>query len=101
MSADLSTAPTSSALSRGITLFWRLLEQQREARRTRQDQRDARDAFMHILRLDERRLDDIGVTRAEVDWAAKLPLEINASKALHARARKRRTAESAGSPSRR
>jgi uncharacterized protein YjiS (DUF1127 family) len=49
-----------------------------------------RRAFMNTFRLDDKMLDDIGVTREEVKWAASLPLRVNASHALYARARKRR-----------
>lgn len=55
--------------------------------------KDARTAFMTTLRLDDKMLKDIGVTREEAEWAATLPLEINAAKALHARARSRRQDE--------
>lgn len=77
----------------------RICEQQSRARRLRKSQRDARDAFMRSLRLDDKILDDIGVTREEVEWAAGLPLEVNASSALYARARARRRRN--GSPQRR
>lgn len=58
--------------------------------RTRCAQREARDAFRNTLRLDDHLLDDIGVTRDEVEWAARLPLDENASHALFARAKRRR-----------
>ncbi len=93
MSADIANRPAPSAIVRGLAFLQSLLEKFHEARRIRRDQRDARDAFLHLLHLDKKRLDDIGVTREEVDWAAKLPLEICASKALHERARKRRIGE--------
>ncbi len=66
------------------------------SRRLRRSQRDARTAFLPILRLDDRMLEDIGVTRDDVLWAARLPLEVNAAKAMHARARNRRR-EASGS----
>jgi uncharacterized protein YjiS (DUF1127 family) len=50
----------------------------------------ARQAFMNMTRLDDKMLDDIGVTRDEVAWAASLPLRVDASHALYARARRRR-----------
>ena len=45
-------------------------------------QRDARDAFAAVTRLDDRMLDDIGHSRAEVEWAAGLPLNVDAARAL-------------------
>ena len=41
-----------------------------------------RDAFLNLLTLDDAILDDIGVTREAVNRAARLPLEINAARAL-------------------
>ena len=38
-------------------------------------------------------LDDIGITRDEIDWARKLPLTVNAAIALNDRASKRRKIE--------
>lgn len=40
--------------------------------------------------LDDRILDDIGVTREEIAWAAELPLTINPALALQDRAGRRR-----------
>lgn len=62
----------------------------RDRYRRHRARRDDRDAFMHLLRLDDRVLDDIGVTREEVEWAAALPLEVNAAAALWQRAGARR-----------
>ena len=49
----------------------------------RREQRDSRDAFAHLLKLDDNLLQDIGVTRADVECAAKLPLAEDAAKALY------------------
>ena len=49
----------------------------------RRAQRESRDAFAHLLKLDDTLLQDIGVTRAEVERAAKLPLAEDAAKALY------------------
>ena len=46
--------------------------------------------------LDDYMLDDIGVTREELEWAIRLPLRINAALALHDRARRRRVAKADG-----
>ncbi|MGI9499916.1 MAG: hypothetical protein ACR2P3_07755 [Geminicoccaceae bacterium] len=57
--------------------------------------KDARAAFMHTVYLEDRLLDDMGVTKEEVLWAASLPLEENAALALQARAAEKRAAEQA------
>ncbi|WP_323716034.1 DUF1127 domain-containing protein [Paracoccus aminovorans] len=57
---------------------------------TNRRDRERRDAFLNLLRLDDQILDDIGVTRAEVARAARLPLRLNASDALAAKAHARR-----------
>ncbi len=49
---------------------------------TLQRRRESRDAFKHLLSLDEALLKDVGVTRADVEWAAQLPLSVNAARAL-------------------
>ncbi len=41
-----------------------------------------RQAFSHLLALDQHTLDDIGITRDDVLWASRLPLSINASHEL-------------------
>ena len=66
--------------------------------RRRRDLQEARAAFMHTVYLDDRLLDDMGVTREEVSWAASLPIEENAALALRERAAKRRCARSAARP---
>lgn len=53
----------------------------RNVRRYRELRRD-RAAFGNVARLDDRLLEDIGVTREEVEWAARLPLARNAARAL-------------------
>jgi uncharacterized protein YjiS (DUF1127 family) len=62
-----------------------------EARRARAEQRLARQTFLRLADLDDRTLDDIGVSRAEVYTAAELPLEMNASAALREMATERRS----------
>lgn len=56
---------------------------------------EARAAFMHTVYLEDRLLDDMGVTREEVSWAASLPIDVNAAEALRERALRRRVAQSA------
>ena len=70
--------------------FWAFVDRQRERLEIRRAQKDARDAFLTMLTLEDKILDDIGVTRDDVKWAASLPIEVNASRALFARARQRR-----------
>ncbi len=48
-----------------------------------------------IAGFETRMLDDMGVTRDEVLWAAKLPLSVNAAWELRHRSRTRRLAEGA------
>lgn len=60
--------------------------------RRRRASRQARAAFMNTVHLDDRILDDMGVTREEVLWAASLPIEQNAALALRVRAARRRSA---------
>lgn len=63
-----------------VSAYGRRILQQFERRR---EQRESRDAFMHLLKLDDTLLQDIGVTRADVERAAKLPLAEDASKVLY------------------
>ena len=49
----------------------------------RAEQRENRDAFAHLLKLDDSLLQDIGVIRADVERAAKLPLAEDAAKVLY------------------
>jgi uncharacterized protein YjiS (DUF1127 family) len=56
--------------------------------------RERRTAFLTLARLDDRALDDIGLQRHEVETAANLPLEINASLAVRQMAADRRAHES-------
>ncbi|MEZ5933735.1 MAG: hypothetical protein R3F54_17645 [Alphaproteobacteria bacterium] len=74
-------------------LFRTLPERLRLWHQRRRALKEARAAFMHTVYLDDRLLDDMGVTREEVLWAARLPLEQNAALALQARAAGRRAAQ--------
>lgn len=47
-----------------------------------QAHRERRDAFKTLLRLDQKALKDIGLTRYDVLWASKLPLHVNAAEEL-------------------
>ncbi|MEM1045446.1 MAG: DUF1127 domain-containing protein [Pseudomonadota bacterium] len=59
---------TGSIFSRFGTIWARIKEY-----------RDRRDAFAVLLHLDERMLDDIGLSRGDIQWAARLPLKVNAA----------------------
>lgn len=50
----------------------------------------ARRAVARLDRLDDHMLRDIGVTREDLNWAAGLPLTVNAALALEERGRRRR-----------
>jgi len=54
----------------------------RQAWKLRQHRRTDRDAFNTLLRLDDRALQDIGVSREDVLWASRLPLTFNAAQEL-------------------
>ena len=56
----------------------------------RRQRRIDRDAFRHMLLLDDDILDDIGVTRSNVKWASQLPTHISASAELEKTARRAR-----------
>ncbi len=45
----------------------------------------------NMLDMEDVMLDDVGIERHEVQWAARLPLTVNASIAMHERARRRRS----------
>lgn len=48
------------------------------------EQRERRDAFLNLQRLDDRMLADIGLNRLDVEWAANRPLNRNAGQELDA-----------------
>ena len=64
-----------------------------DERRERTELKVRRQLFRNLLDLDDKTLADIGFTRYEVEDAARLPLEVNASLALRETARKRREVE--------
>ena len=72
---------------RGIDTFERLIESVRRYRRYRLD----RACFLHLRDLEDWALEDMGYTREDVERAARLPLRVNAAKALDARVRAGRT----------
>lgn len=50
-----------------------------------------RQAFQHMLALEDPILNDIGISRADVIWASKLPLSLNAALELEKIARQDKT----------
>lgn len=75
--SDISaSAPMATPLLRRLTQQFEYIRQRLEKRR---DLKQARAAFLNVAHLDDRLLEDIGVTREEVQWAASLPLEMNAA----------------------
>jgi uncharacterized protein YjiS (DUF1127 family) len=68
-------------------------ERFRDGLRTRAALRQRRSLFLNVTGLDDRTLDDIGLTRSDVSFAANLPLEINASQAVREIAADRRARE--------
>ncbi len=88
MPFELAARSTLQSIASDI---WAFFDRQRERLEVRRMHRDARDAFLNMLTLEDKILDDIGVTREDVKWAASLPVEVNASRALFARARRRKT----------
>jgi uncharacterized protein YjiS (DUF1127 family) len=78
----------------GFSPLGRFLRAAIDAVATWRSRRDSRDAFTNLRYQDDRILADIGVLRDEVEWAARLPLDVDASSALHARAEERRRQES-------
>lgn len=63
-----------------ITRLWLSVKRQAELRKKN---KASREALSSLTKLDDRALKDIGITRADVDWAAGLPYETNASEALN------------------
>ena len=82
----LSATPVTSILT-SLSLF---LARVRDDYLHHREMKNDRAAFMHMATLDDSTLDDIGVTREDIAWAASLPLDVNAAQAVRARARQRR-----------
>lgn len=72
----------------GVGAFLSKLWTQFKTRRAEIRQRKIdRDAFAHLVTLDESQLKDIGLRRDDVLWASQLPLSQNASQELEIVAR--------------
>lgn len=86
MQAQCCEAITTSS-PRRESLVTQLVQRVQMSIQQRRARRIDRDAFSHLTRLDDSMLRDIGVTRADVQWAMNLPLSQNASDALQLVAR--------------
>lgn len=82
----LPATPVSSILTSLSTFVTRIRDEYLHHR----EMKNERAAFMHMATLDDSTLDDIGVTREDIAWAASLPLDVNAALAVRERARRRR-----------
>ena len=74
----ISLSPTATIWS-GVT---RLLKGIKNRWAMHAQRRTDRAAFRHMLTLDDEILDDIGVTRANAEWASQLPIHLSASREL-------------------
>lgn len=90
------TARSGAGFFRRHTLRERLAEmlgRLRGAIARRAEWRTRRVVFRDMARLDDRMLDDIGLRRSDIESAASLPLEVNASLAVRQIAAERRASE--------
>lgn len=67
--AKLPKKASIRAIMNSIVTFWQ----------TWQKRRTDRQAFQHMMALDDKLLRDIGLTRSDVIWASRLPLSLNAA----------------------
>lgn len=74
---------TSNPVSGLLNAFRALVSQYEEFK-------DRRNSFKTLLQLDENMLEDVGMTRGDIRWAARLPLSVNASLELRKIAERRR-----------
>lgn len=69
------SAIVSTAIRQAVSLFVKKYQARKQHRIDRQ-------AFLQMLKLDDRMLADIGVTHGDVLWASNLPIEVNAAREL-------------------
>ena len=72
---------TLAALTRR---FGRWLANQQKLAATRRQQRQDREAFLNLLGREEWVYHDMGISKADAEWASRLPLHINAARELEA-----------------
>ncbi len=70
--------------SRALNALKRSIADRLAAHKVKRQARIDRAAFQHMLTLEDHVLDDIGVTRANVEWANQLPMHQSAGLALEA-----------------
>ncbi|MCR9122035.1 MAG: hypothetical protein NXH91_07150 [Phyllobacteriaceae bacterium] len=78
-----TTHTTPGTLARRLAdraLAW--LDHRREQAAERRRHRLDREAYRALLGKEDWVYDDMGVTRADVEWAARLPLHMNAAREL-------------------
>jgi len=73
-----------------VRIVKRILRDLKAYYRQRRQRRIDRLAFQHLIALEDDILRDIGVSRADVIWASKLPLSQNAAQELEIIARQNR-----------
>jgi uncharacterized protein YjiS (DUF1127 family) len=73
-----------------IRIFKRAFADFRAYLKCKRQRRIDRQAFQHLIALEDPILKDIGITRADVIWASKLPLSQNAATELEKIARQNR-----------
>lgn len=76
LNVNLANARKSQGIVGKISKLWDRFKAQRALVK---QQKIDREAFAHLANLDDTMLKDIGVSRADVIWASKLPLSQNAS----------------------
>lgn len=86
MSTLCTEAVTSTSINAKLAKIFKATKQYLT---TRYNQRVDRQAFQNVLKLDDHTLRDIGVTRADVKWASRLPLSEDAATRLEIIARRR------------
>ncbi|HMQ58114.1 MAG TPA: DUF1127 domain-containing protein [Rhizobiaceae bacterium] len=75
-------ASASPAFNRVLRAPMLALTAIRAWRARRREQREARDAFANLISLDDAILDDIGISRADVIWGLRQPLDIDVARVL-------------------
>ena len=89
--AERISLPKTASIWSGVSHFLAAIKKRWAEHAQR---RTDRAAFRHMLTLDDDILDDIGVTRANVEWASQLPLHLSASRELEQLARDERVPHS-------
>lgn len=78
------SAPDTNENASALSWMGRYIRSALQRYAVKRQQKIDRDAFSMMLSLDDSLLDDIGVTRGDVTWAANLPLSEDAATRLRA-----------------